>query len=149
MYAPSGTAARSPALPPDPRITLSPKNPRAAVLDGQKYSLIDISADFMDAAPANVSAFSAEAFSSDLRRLNPAASSRSPYRSRFPRLWAAHAGTVRAALALDGVGDPDAYVMVYRSAWNARILVTLTPSRRANRRPRKMVQRPLLRCFIL
>jgi len=118
----------SPALTPDPRVTLSPENPRAAVLNGQKYTLIDISADFMDAAPANVTAISAEAFASDLRALTPGGILSIPVSIQdFPAYALRMMSTVRAGLALNGVSDPSKYVIVYRSAWNARILVSPTP----------------------
>jgi hypothetical protein len=45
----------------------------------------------------------------------------------FPAYALRILATVRAALAMDGVSDPAPYVMVYRSAWNARILVGVQP----------------------
>jgi SAM-dependent methyltransferase len=118
----------SPAVALDARATLSAENPRAAVLSGRSYDIIDMSADFMDAAPANVTAVSAEAFAADLKALRPGGILSIPVSIQdFPAYALRMMSTARAALALNGVDDPARYVIVYRSAWNARILVSPTP----------------------
>jgi hypothetical protein len=117
----------SPAYPRDARVTISSANPRAA-LGAKRYGLIDISADFMDAAPANVHAFSAQAFGADLTHLAPGGLLSIPVSIEdFPAYALRMLATARAGLALDGVTDPGAHIIVYRSAWNARILVSPTP----------------------
>ncbi len=45
----------------------------------------------------------------------------------FPAYALRMLATAKAGLALEGIRDPDAYIVVYRSAWNARILVRRTP----------------------
>jgi hypothetical protein len=121
----------SPAFAPDPRVSISRASPLAG-LRRDKYDLIDISADFMDAAPANNYAFTAEAFAADLRALRPGGILSVPVSIEdFPAYALRMLATVRAGLADYGVSDPAAYVVVYRSAWNARILVSPTPFRAA------------------
>jgi hypothetical protein len=118
----------SPAFPGDPRVTISPANPRQAVLQGHRYHVISIAADFMDAAPANVTAFSAEAFAADLASLQPGGVLSIPVSIEdFPAYALRMLSTVRAGLALSGVNNPADYVIIYRSAWNARSLVSNTP----------------------
>jgi hypothetical protein len=79
----------------------------------------------MDAAPANINAFTTEAFSSYLNHLAPAGLVSIPVSIEdFPVYALRMLTTVRAALAANGVTDPLAHIVVYRSAWNARILVS-------------------------
>jgi hypothetical protein len=109
-------------------VNLSPLSPVAAAQSAGPYNIIDISGDFMDAAPANVNAFTAEAFTAYLRTLRPGGIVSIPVSIEdFPVYALRMLATVRAALAADGVADPLAVVIVYRSAWNARILVSNAP----------------------
>jgi hypothetical protein len=122
----------APAYPADARVSISDMPPRAAVMGvvagGQRYDVIDISADFMDAAPANVYAFSAQGLAADLGALKPGGVLSVPVSIEdFPAYALRMLASVKAALALRGVVDPQAYVVVYRSAWNARILVSNAP----------------------
>lgn len=118
---------QSPAYPADARVGIFDDSLRVAA-GGRKFDVIDISADFMDAAPANVFGFSAEGFAADISRLKPDGVLSIPVSIEdFPAYGLRMLATVKAALALDGVIRPDAYVVVYRSAWNARILVQATP----------------------
>jgi hypothetical protein len=117
----------SPAFAPDARVRIFDDSPRAAVMRGQ-YDVIDISADFMDAAPANVYAFSAQALAQDVAHLTPGGVLSVPVSiEEFPAYALRMMASVKAGLALDGISDPSAYVLVYRSAWNARVLVSGTP----------------------
>ena len=117
----------SPAYAPDVRVKILNENPRAAVAE-QKFDVIDISADFLDAAPANVYAFSAQAFAADLTHLAPGGVLSIPVSIQdFPAYALRMLATAKSALALDGITDPGAHVIVYRSAWNARILLSPTP----------------------
>ncbi len=117
-----------PAYPADPRVQIRNEAPRAALAGRATYDLIDISADFMDAAPANVYAMSAEAFAADLRHVRSGGIVSIPVSIQdFPAYALRMLATAKAGLALDGIADPTGYVMVYRSAWNARILISPTP----------------------
>jgi hypothetical protein len=119
--------AGSPPFPPDARVRILRDNPRAA-LAGGRYGIIDISADFLDEAPANVYAFSAQAFAADLGALAPGGVLSVPVSIQdFPAYALRLLATMREAYALRGITNPEAYVVLYRSAWNARLLASNTP----------------------
>ncbi len=125
----------SPAYPTNPAVTVLPISPRAAMAGSAHYDLIDISADFLDETPANVYAFSAESLAADLAHLAPGGVLSVPVSIQdFPSYALRMLATARAALALDGIADPAPHVIVYRSAWNARILLSPTPFTPADER---------------
>jgi hypothetical protein len=118
----------SPAWQADRRVSLSGGGPVAAALGGSRYDIIDISADFLDAAEANATAFTVQALAQDLRALTPGGIVSIPVSIRdFPVYALRVLGTARAALAADGIADPAAHTVVYRSAWSARILLSNRP----------------------
>ncbi len=124
-----GAAARglggSPPMAADPRVRLLADSPLAAAGTGERYDLIDISADFLDAGEANATAFSAEALAADLRALAPGGLLSVPVSIRELPVYAIRLlATVREALRLAGQAAPAQHVLVYRSAWNLRILVS-------------------------
>ena len=89
------------------------------------YDVVDLSADFLDAAEANATAFTREAIVSYLRVLAPGGMVSIPVSIRdFPVYALRMLATVRAALLSAGIADPAAHVVVYRSAWNVRILLS-------------------------
>ena len=89
------------------------------------YDVVDLSADFLDAAETNATAFSQEAVVAYLKVLAPNGMVSIPVSIRdFPVYAARMLATVRAALLEVGIADPASHVIVYRSAWNVRILVT-------------------------
>jgi hypothetical protein len=115
----------SPAFPPDPRVRIAGAPPLAAVGHGRRYDIIDISADFLDAAEPNAAAFSVQALAADLRALTPDGIVSVPVSIRdFPVYADRMLTTARAALLEAGVGDPASHVVVYRSAWNVRVLLS-------------------------
>jgi hypothetical protein len=115
----------SPPWHPDPRAALSGASPLAAVRSTQRYDVIDVSADFLDAAEANATAFSVQAIADDLHALTPDGIVSVPVSIRdFPVYALRVLATARAALLRDGVSDPAAHVVVYRSAWSARVLLS-------------------------
>jgi hypothetical protein len=116
-----------PALPPDPRRRILAASPLAAGALG-RYDVIDLSADFLDAAEVNAAAFTVEAFAADLRALRPGGIVSIPVSIRdFPVYALRVLATVRAALLRTGIADPAAHVLAYRSAWNVRILLSAAP----------------------
>ncbi|ADL00375.1 hypothetical protein [Brevundimonas subvibrioides] len=120
----------SPALARDPRVRLLEGGPiNAAWRAGRgSYDIVDVSADFVDAAPANVTGVTVEAMEAYLAALKPGgAVSISVSIRDFPVYALRVLATAREALRGQGVADPSAHVMVYRSAWNARILISPTP----------------------
>ena len=100
-------------------------SPVAAIRNAAPYDLVDLSGDFLDAAPANVESFTRQAFSLYLSRLSPTGILSIPVSIQdFPVYALRMLSTVRAALLAEGVANPAPHVLVYRSAWNARILVS-------------------------
>ena len=101
-----------------------------AVLHGGagRYDVIDLSADFMEAAEANITAFTAEAMAAYLRALQPGGVVSIPVSIRdFPVYALRMFATVRAGLLAAGLRDPAQHVLVYRSAWSVRILLSVEP----------------------
>ncbi len=118
----------SPALAADLRVSLSPDSPLAAARSGGRYDLVDIAGDFLDAAEANSAAYTAEAMAGYLRTLAPGGLVSIPVSIReFPVYAVRVLATVRDALRRAQVADPAAHVVVYRSAWNLRVLVGNEP----------------------
>lgn len=95
---------------------------------GERFDVIDVSSDFIDAAPANVTALTVEAMQAYLAALDPDGMVSVPVSIRdFPVYAFRVMATAREALIRAGVERPEDHVMVYRSAWNARILISPTP----------------------
>jgi len=118
----------SPPWAGDPRVTLSAAGPLAAVGDGEKWDVIDLSADFLDAAEANATAFSVEAIAGYLDALAPGGMVSIPVSIRdFPVYALRVLATARSALHRAGVADAAAHVVIYRSAWSARLLLSRDP----------------------
>jgi hypothetical protein len=117
-----------PPLPPDPRRRILAASPLIAAALGGPYDIVDISADFLDAAEANAAAFTAEALATDLRALRPDGIVSIPVSIRdFPVYALRVLATARAALLRVGIADPAAHVIAYRSAWNVRVLLSAAP----------------------
>ena len=109
---------------PVPNVHVRANGPLADTSRGV-YDIVDLSADFLDAAETNVTAFTAEAIGSYLHVLAPGGIISVPVSIRdFPVYALRMLGTVRAALLTAGVADPASHVIVYRSAWSVRILVS-------------------------
>ena len=133
------------ALEPDPvllgavRDGLGPAAPaardkRAQTLGGSplaiagSYDLIEIAGDFLDAGEANGEAYTAEGLAKDLQALRPGGLLSVPVSIReFPVYAVRVLATVRQALLAIGAADPAANVVVYRSAWNLRVLAGREP----------------------
>jgi len=101
-----------------------------AALAGRKgvYDIIDVSADFMEAAESNLTAFTAEAIATYLRALTPQGILSIPVSIRdFPVYALRMLASVRAGLLKAGIGPAADHVLVYRSAWSVRILVSRAP----------------------
>ena len=112
-------------MPADPRVGLSTASPLAAASGRDRYDLVDLSADFLDEAPVNATAFTVESVAADLLAAGPAGIVSLPVSIRdFPVYALRVLGTARDALQAAGVADPAANVLVYRSAWNVRILLS-------------------------
>jgi len=100
-------------------------SPASAAGTDPGWDVIDISADFLDAADANATAFSVEAFTGYLDGLAPGGLVSIPVSIRdFPVYALRVMATARAALHRAGIADAGAHVVVYRSAWGARVLLS-------------------------
>jgi hypothetical protein len=118
-----------PPLPADPAVRVLATSPlaqaRRAVAADERYDLIDISADFLDESEANSSAFAAESIAAELNALTPEGVLSLPVSIReFPVYALRMLATVRDGLRQAGIEDAAAHVVVVRSAWNVRILVS-------------------------
>ncbi|MDQ0464939.1 spermidine synthase [Caulobacter ginsengisoli] len=118
---------RASRLAPDERVSILNIGPVAAARTG-RYDIIDIAPDFMDAGPANETAFAAETIAADLRALKEDGIVSIPISIRdFPVYALRMLATVREGLKQSGAADPSAHVVVYRSAWSVRILLSKSP----------------------
>jgi hypothetical protein len=92
------------------------------------YDLVDLSGDFLESAEANASFFTADAITAYIAAVRPAGLVSIPVSIReFPAYATRMLATVRRALADAGIADPLRHVIVYRSAWNVRILISPSP----------------------
>lgn len=120
----------SAALAADPRVRILAEGPVAAVraVVPGSYDLIDLSADFLDAAEANATGFAAEAVAGYLRALAPGGIVSIPVSIRdFPVYAVRVLATARAGMQQAGIADPSRHAVVYRSAWGVRILLAAAP----------------------
>jgi hypothetical protein len=118
----------SPAFAGGPGVRILADGPIAAARADGPYDIIDISGDFLDSAEANTSAFAAEAIATYLRALSPGGIVSIPVSIReFPAYAVRMLATARLGLIQAGIADPASHVLVYRSAWNVRILLSNAP----------------------
>jgi hypothetical protein len=118
----------SPAFPDIPDLRILADSPIAAARRDGPYDLIDLSSDFLDEAEANTSAFAAEALATYLKALRPGGLVSIPVSIReFPAYAIRMLATARLGLQEAGITNVEAHVLVYRSAWNVRILLSTTP----------------------
>ncbi len=118
----------SPPQPESARVSISGRSPIAAARADGPFDLVDVSADFLDSAEANGTAFAAEAIATYLRALSPAGIVSLPASIRdFPVYALRLLATGREALIKVGIDDPAAHVLAYRSAWSVRVLLSRQP----------------------
>ena len=120
----------APSLAHRPGVRLLPGGALAVAVASPPgaYDLIDISADALDASEANETAFSTETLAADLHALSPGGMISIPVSIRdFPVYATRMLSAAREGLKAAGVADPPAHVMVYRSDWAVRILVSPAP----------------------
>lgn len=111
----------SPAPPADPRVTLSAAHPLN--LAGA-YDLIDIGPGFLAADDQNRQAYTADALARFLGHLAPGGILSVPIGIRELPAYAVRVlATAQAALRAVGA-EPAAHVVIIRSAWNVRLLLT-------------------------
>ena len=92
------------------------------------HDVIDMSSDFLDTAEENATAMTVEAITGYLHVLAPGGILSLPASIRdFPVYALRLLATVREALLESGITNPADHVVIYRSAWSVRILVSMVP----------------------
>jgi hypothetical protein len=115
-----------PPLPADPRVNLLDRH--ALTAGGRGYDIVAIAGDALGADDMARHLYAAEALASLYGRLAPQGVLSIPVSIRELPVYAVRVlATARAALLAAGVADPAAHVVVYRSAWNLRVLVSRAP----------------------
>ncbi|MBF0531168.1 MAG: hypothetical protein HQK55_18255, partial [Deltaproteobacteria bacterium] len=95
---------------------------------GQRFELIDIAPEFLDQGQANKYIFTEEGIQELVGSLSERGIlSISVAIGEFTVYAVKTAGTIKKALADLGLEHPERHIMVYRSSWNARLLVSRTP----------------------
>ena len=93
-----------------------------------RYDVIDVASDFLGQADANKYVFTLEGVHAALQALSGQGVLSLPMSIREFTVYAAKTvETARQALLDMGVAEPARHIIVYRSAWNARILVSRRP----------------------
>jgi spermidine synthase len=113
----------------DPRVTLLQRSPAAvAAEDGPRFDIVDIASDFLGQSDTNKFAFTVEALKSYYGALKDDGVISIPVSIREFTVYAEKMlETVRVALGQLGIAMPRDHIIVYRSAWNVRILVSKQP----------------------
>jgi spermidine synthase len=113
----------------DARVKLRGRSPAELLARGEReFDIIDIASDYLGQTDANKFAFTVEAVRSYYRALSPAGVLSIPVSIREFTVYAVKMiETARQALAAEGVAAPAQHLIVYRSSWNARILVSRQP----------------------
>lgn len=120
----------APAFPADPRLTIrdtSPLATRVVARDGP-FDVIDITREFLGQSDTNRAALSVEVLGDYVRMLKPGGMLSIPVSIREFTVYAVKMfGTAREGLRRAGIAEPDKHIVIYRSAWNVRILLSATP----------------------
>ncbi len=120
----------APAFPPLPQVRIRDLGATAidAIAAGGPFDVIDIGRDFAAQSDTNRAALSVEVLAGYIRMLSPQGVLSIPVSIREFTVYAVKMfGTARHALAAAGVADPAQHLVIYRSAWNVRILVARSP----------------------
>lgn len=135
----NGVKGHGDPLLKDPRVAISHQSPAMVfAAKGEGFDIIDISSDFLDQAEVNKYAFTLEAVQGYFRILrdNGLVSIAVPIRE-FTVYAVKLLETVRRALSGLGINRPEGHIMVYRSSWNARVLISKRPFTQAQVRALK------------
>jgi SAM-dependent methyltransferase len=119
-------AANEEAWLKNPSVRLLRQSPET-YLAGEKngFDIIDVSSEFLAQADANKYAYTLEALQSYWRALKPGGMVSIPVNIREFTVYAVKLlETAREAVQDMGISDPASHLILYRSAWNARLLMT-------------------------
>ena len=115
-----------PDLAQDPRLVGT--SPAAYLRSAPAVDLVDISADYQSSSDIGKYSFTVEGLRGYLQALSPGGIVSVPMSIREFTVYAVKLVlTARDALAAAGVTDPAQHVIVVRSAWNARVLISRQP----------------------
>lgn len=119
---------------PGPSIRYGHENPLVVARQNTgAFDVIDVAADFLGQTDANKYVYTVEGIAALLASAKPDGLVSIPVSIREFTVHATKlVDTVRAALVVAGAREPFAHMVVYRSAWNARILASRTPIRPAD-----------------
>jgi len=116
--------ARDQAELRDPRVRLAHESAAELASEGT-YDLVDIASDFLGQSDIHKYAFTVDAVRNYLRMVNDPGLVSIPVSIREFTVYAVKlVETARRALAASGVERPERHILVYRSTWNARILIS-------------------------
>lgn len=108
--------------------TLLALPPYALTPDRGSFDVVDVSLEFLDQGAANKYVLTEDGIAHLLTLLSPRGVLSIPVSISEFTVYAVKAvATARAALERAGVSHPERHLLVYRSSWNARILVSPTP----------------------
>lgn len=117
------------ALPADARVNFLKTSPSAMGPAGEgKFDVVDVASNFLSQSEADKFAFTREAIGIYLGLLKPDGLISIPVSIKeFPTYVLKVLDTARAGLIDAGVSSPEDHILVYRSSWNARVLVSSEP----------------------
>ncbi|MGE0422608.1 MAG: hypothetical protein AB7O88_10110 [Reyranellaceae bacterium] len=120
----------APPFPADDRVTIRDTIPlatRVVARDGP-FDVIDITREFLSQSDTNRAALSVEVLGDYVRMLKPGGMLSIPVSIREFTVYAVKMfDTAREGLRQAGIAEPEKHVVIYRSAWNVRILLSATP----------------------
>lgn len=112
---------------PSDRILLSSPHSFLSSRPG-RFDIIDIASDFLDENDANKYAFTVQAFREYIGALNGGGILSVPVSIKEFTVYALKlVETAKEALLQSGISSPENQILVYRSAWSVRILVSKKP----------------------
>jgi hypothetical protein len=116
-------------LASDPRlVSMAPSAYLRALPDGATFDLIDIALDYQGSGDISKYSFTVEGLARYHRALSARGLLSVPVPIREFTVYAVKLTlTAREALRAAGVTDPTRHIVVYRSAWNARVLLSKEP----------------------
>jgi hypothetical protein len=120
----------APPFPVDERVSIRDTSPLATRVIAREgpFDVIDITREFLAQSDTNRAALAVEVLGDYVRMLKPGGTLSIPVSIREFTVYAVKMfGTVREGLRRAGIAEPDKHVVIYRSAWNVRILLSATP----------------------
>ena len=113
----------------NPKVQLRRMAPESYLAGSRKgFDIIDLSSEFLDQADANKYAFTQEALQGYWKSLKPGGLVSLPISMREFTVYALKLlETAREALKALGVENPESRLVLYRSAWNVRLLMARDP----------------------